>query len=343
MKERIQWIDTAKFLAIYSVYIAHMREVAGGSYSFVFQYTVPLFFFLSGCTSNFDKNPNFIAFVIKKAKTLLLPHFVFSFLSIIIETLYKGYTLENVTHCINIVLRGNIRNVFIAPALWFFSCLFVVEIVFKLIKYLKNKWLILFACTLLHLFYQLVIAPLWAPMPSWPYNVDSACYHIIFYGIGYVMYPYIVKLFRLDSLKKKVLFGSLGVVSAVYAILIFYGIDYIDSLFAKNYTLSIFTALAKILILIWFILSVARAFEKVELFNTIGRETLYLCGNEYIISCLVTNLLLIFGIILTPYTPLSTYVYTFISLLIGIKLIIPFEKSVLKSMKAQFTTTTQKN
>ena len=79
-----------------------------------------------------------------------------------------------------------------------------------------------------------------------------------------------------------------------------------------------------------------------ELFNKIGKETLYLCGNEYIISCLVTNLLLIFGIILTPYTPLSTYVYTFVSLLIGIKIIIPFEKSILKSMKAQFTTTTPK-
>lgn len=342
MRERIQWIDTAKFLAIFAVYLGHMREVAGGTYAFVFHYVVALFFFLSGCTSTYDTNPNFIKFVIKKTKTILLPFYVFSLLSIIVDTLYKSYTLENVKYCIDVMLHGNIRNVFIAPAIWFLSCLFVVEIMFKLIKYLKYKWLILLASTLIHLFYQLVIAPLWAPMPAWPYNVDSACYYLMFYCLGYLLFPYIQKLFRLDSLVKKILFGLLGLVSGSYAVLIFYGTDYISGLSGGNYTLSIFTALAKIMILIWFNLFLAKVFEKVELFQAIGRETLYLCGNEYIITSIITNLLLIFGIVLTPYTPLSTYVYSFMSLLVGIKIIIPLEKSILKSMKAPFITTTQK-
>ena len=215
----------------------------------------------------------------------------------------------------------------------FFSCLFVVEIIFKLIKYLKNKWLILFVCTLIHLFYQYTITLHLAPTPSWLYNLDSACYYIMFYALGYVLYPYIQKLFRLDSFIKKILFCVLGFISSLYAASIFFGIDYIRNL-EVNYFISIFTALIKISILIWFNLFLAKLFEKVEIFNTIGKETLYLCGSEYIIISLVANFFCLFGLIINPYTPLSSYVYACILLFVGIKIVIPFEKSVLKKLKS---------
>lgn len=332
MRERIQWIDTAKFLGIFAIYLGHMGPAAGNSFGFVFYYHVPLFFFVSGCMSTYDTNPDYFAFLLKKIKTLLIPFYMFSFLAIITETLYKGLSKDQVLSFFEIVLRGNIRNTFFAGGIWFLSCLFIIEIAFKLIKYLKNKYLILLVCTLLHISYRLIVEPFFAPMPSWPYNIDSAFYYIMFYALGYVTYPYIIKLFRLDTAIKKRLFILFGIISGVHAALIFFGIDYIGNLFAEHPILSIFTSLIRILLLIWFNLTVAKLFEKVELFNQIGRETLYLCGNEYIITALFTNSLSIIGIAINVYTPLAAYIYSSILLFIGIKGVIPFEKNLVKSL-----------
>ena len=66
----------------------------------------------------------------------------------------------------------------------------------------------------------------------------------------------------------------------------------------------------------------------------VGKETLYLCGTEYITICLVTNFFCLINFIINPYTPLSSYVYTCILLFVGIKIVIPFLKSALKKIKS---------
>ena len=45
---RISWIDTAKFIGIFCIYLGHFGTSAGRSYPFVFAFHVLLFFFLSG-------------------------------------------------------------------------------------------------------------------------------------------------------------------------------------------------------------------------------------------------------------------------------------------------------
>lgn len=52
---RIQWIDVAKGIGIYAIWIGHMGSVVGMSYEYVFQWHVNLFFFLSGCVENYNK------------------------------------------------------------------------------------------------------------------------------------------------------------------------------------------------------------------------------------------------------------------------------------------------
>ena len=60
MRQRIQWVDTAKFLGIFAIYLGHFAEASGNALDFVFSYHIPLFFFLSGCMSTYDRTPSFL-------------------------------------------------------------------------------------------------------------------------------------------------------------------------------------------------------------------------------------------------------------------------------------------
>ncbi len=48
MKQRVGWIDVAKCLGIFAIYLGHFGEKAGKAYMFVFLYHVPLFFSFQG-------------------------------------------------------------------------------------------------------------------------------------------------------------------------------------------------------------------------------------------------------------------------------------------------------
>ena len=52
---RVAWLDVARAIGIYAIYLGHFGETAGPAYRFVFQFHVPLFFFLSGCAETYNK------------------------------------------------------------------------------------------------------------------------------------------------------------------------------------------------------------------------------------------------------------------------------------------------
>ena len=89
---RITWIDTAKFIGIFCIYLGHFGNSAGRSYPFVFIFHVPLFFFLSGyleyifCTKKNSTKP-FITYTVKCIKKILLPMYLFSIASLALRCL----------------------------------------------------------------------------------------------------------------------------------------------------------------------------------------------------------------------------------------------------------------
>ena len=247
--ERIIWIDVAKFLGIFAVYLGHFSQSAGKSRGFVFCYHVALFFFISGCTSNYDNENNYFKYILKKIKTIMIPFWGFSLLALIIYTIQFGPSLGYIKMLCMMVLKGNIRNRFISGSLWFLSCLFVMDIFFKLLKYLKSKTIIFIVCLLLYLFSRYIISPTPIAYPRWYYNVDSACNYIIYFALGYILYPYFISWFKLDNIVKKVLFYFVACISGIYAIILFDGNDLVFkythnipyvSMFVSVYTSMIF-------------------------------------------------------------------------------------------------------
>ena len=328
MRQRIQWVDTAKFLGIFAIYLGHFAEASGNALDFVFSYHIPLFFFLSGCMSTYDRTPSFLPFARKKVRTILVPSFFFSLLSLVTAILQYRLPSRNILRYLKIMLEGNIRNQFLAGSLWFLTCLFVMELLFKLLTLAlpRRKLAILLICLAACILSETVIHP-----PKYLYNLDSALSYLVYYGAGFAAYPVILSLLRLDTSRKRWFAGLSGLLTFVYAACLYQKIDPFGFLYENPWTSMGYTIL-KALVLIWLNLVIAKLLEQNTLLNALGRNSLYLCGNEYIIQTIMTAALSMLGLELAFPTPFTCYLYIAFLFLLCLKWLIPAEKWLLKAI-----------
>jgi len=332
MGKRIDYLDTAKFIGIFCIYLGHFAAAAGHAYAFVFTFHVALFFFLSGCTESLGREVPFLDYVKKQAKNILAPFFFFAVVSLAFHCVYADSSLD-IVPSLEVIAQGAIRNRFLNGTLWFFTCLFSTKVLFyALRKLLKNKALILLACLGLYVCSMVVCAPGPIDNPHVIYNIDSACYYIAFYGLGYCCFDPIRRLFEFDRPYKLACFGVIGLASFVYAALLFFGNDVLDR-FNVNLATDLVVSVVGPCIVFVLVLVVSRLLQDVELFKDLGKNTLYLCGSEYFIKILVPLCLEAVGLNLTLPNPVAAYLYTFVLLVLCNKTLVPLEKAALKKMR----------
>lgn len=331
MKDRIKWIDVMKFFGIFAIYLGHFGIQAGRAADFVFTHHVALFFLISGCVENLNTEDNIVKYAVKKVKTILVPCFFFAYVTVALDVIQGGYGWDYVKGMSLIIARGLIRNTFGNPTLWYLTCLFSIQMIFFVIKKIKYKPLIFMVC--LGLYYiaieVLPVNPVYSP--SWFFNVDSALFYILYYAIGYLVYPYVLQLFELDTMKKKVFFCISGGLSLVYTIGMYLGVDIFSKIKFPSEAL-LFVPILVTCIIIWSYFVVARLFQDAKIFVEIGKNTLYLCGNEYIVKCLIGNFASLLGIPLLVLNPLQTHLYVGFLLIAANKYLVPMEKYILKKI-----------
>lgn len=331
MNERIKWIDIAKCFGMYGIYVLHFGELAGKSYIFLLTHIVPLFFLVAGCMENYNNENNFFKYFVKKVKAIMIPFWVFAAIAVVITFIYCNYDSMFIPGMMLEVGLGVIRNTFPAASLWFLTCLFVMQLMFFFIKRCRLKMLVIAVCLILYMISINVLdpSPIWSP--SWPYNVDSAFFYIICYAIGYVVFPYVVKLFALDTKVKKIGFGISGVLAIAYSLCVYFGEDPFSHLPFVNVIAFILPILSSCIV-IWGFFVIARLLEDVDVLSRIGRNSLYLCGCEYVVKTIATCFFSILGFSLVLPNPLSVYIYSAILLVLANKYIVPIEKYIIKKI-----------
>lgn len=332
MEKRIKYLDVAKFIGIFCIYLGHFGNYAGLAYGFVFNFHVPLFFFLSGCTESLSSDCSWHKYVLKNIKNILIPFYLFAIISVVLKCVFTN-THTEVSHDLSVILEGCIRNQFFSISLWFLTCLFVIKIVFFFLrKLLKFKILLLLACLAFYLIAQLVITPAPIKNPHMPYNIDSACYYIIFYALGYCCFEVIHSFLAFDNVLKKVIVCMVGGMSFVFSAVLFFKKNPFYY-FGENTVISLISYLLTPIIVILLILLISRIIENVDLFVAIGKNTLFLCGSEYIIKLLVAICLEIIGLSIHFLNPISAYIYTFALLLLSQRFLVPIEKAMFKKLR----------
>ena len=110
MNERKNWVDTAKAIGIFCIVLGHTLQDRNGMFrQFLFAFHVPLFFFLSGVT--YRCYGKFSEFVVKRAKSILVPYVLFSLISIAIyQVMSKFISLGEISStmdCIKEMIYAN--------------------------------------------------------------------------------------------------------------------------------------------------------------------------------------------------------------------------------------------
>lgn len=273
---RYLWIDVAKALGIWLIYVGHITNLI----PLVWRFHVPLFFFLSGCTEALCRENRFVSYFLNKCKRVLLPWLVFNLLSLVVHILLTGCGFREVMVYGYQILKGTIRNTGVAGALWFFTCLFVIQMLFFFIRKLKFRPLMLTLsvgiCFGAGFYFDY-------NQPFAPYNVDSALHYIVYYAAGFVAFPLLQWL--TGSRKGKPVIASTGLLAWVYTGLCYLGID----LLGTGYSIPHWGRLLSILsagVMIYAFIALAWALQNVLFLQKLGKKPcIFAAVNTWSTSC----------------------------------------------------------
>lgn len=195
---RIVGVDIMKGLGILLVVFGHLRgayrgtpECVAFSQDLIYQFHIPLFFFLSGVF--FRGEESWKVFIKKKIKRLYAPFVVWNLVFLVLDEILRAVSgvqlipIDEVKHCIKVFLMMATSPM--GGATWFLRSLFVCSILYKGIWALaKSKTeIVLVVCSLLS------VCGLWAPSS---YSISATLVAMIFYGMGHVISGYILKAFE---------------------------------------------------------------------------------------------------------------------------------------------------
>ena len=172
------WIDILKGICMVFVVMSHSR--APVQYAWLYTpFFLSGFFFASGYT--FSPCNNYKQFLLRKAKTILLPYWFFGILNAILALIADNDNLLD--RLFGLLLSINRNN----DDLWFVMCLFTMEIIFYGMQKMLNRFNVetffpgLVIPFLLCAFgYVMIILNI-----KLPFQIETACVMLPFMYIGY--------------------------------------------------------------------------------------------------------------------------------------------------------------
>lgn len=325
---RVAYIDVLKLIGILFIYAGHYTTSAGLLHEFVFKFHVPLFFFLSGCTETFNREKHMGRNIWKKAKRILIPFYLFAVASIVVKGLISGGTVRTVLGYLVLIAKGCVRNTYFAYSLWFLTSLFVVCVLFELLKLLRVRWLMLLCSLAL---YTLKISGI-VVFPK-VYNIDYAMQYQLYFVVGYLLFDKINAF--LASQRRWHRWAKLisGVFSFVFTGLLFFKFNAYGFLHFSRVTAWYQSALTA-MTCIWTFVLIAYMLKDVKLFSDMGKSTLYFCGNEYIVKNAVNQFVLIFAEVSVG-SGFAALAFSFVLLLLQHRYLVPAEAKLFSAIDAK--------
>lgn len=207
---RLAWVDTARAIGILFVVMGHHRFHA--LYDYIYSFHMPLFFFLSGMMFRTNSSETLRSFVLKRAQSLLIPYFVFSFIlfgiwwflgSYIDHSLLEGSSITK--NLLGIFYsQGQLEFMRWGVEMWFLPCLFLTSILYFRLAQLAlaaQVMLVLFCAALGFMLPKLLPVRL-------PWSIDIALIAVGFFWLGHKLQAWIFS-FKLNLKNAAIIFTAL--------------------------------------------------------------------------------------------------------------------------------------
>ena len=164
-----------------------------GSHDFrylFYAFHIPLFFFLSGIVYNPKKYVNFPTFVKKSIKGLLIPYFIFAFISFVLWTIglktFNLFSPEIIKQFLSIFYaNSNYGLMVFNDVLWFLPTLFVTRILFALVANSSAKTRVIASILIIFSIFGYLFS-IFAGNIKLPFGTETAISAVTFYGAGFL-------------------------------------------------------------------------------------------------------------------------------------------------------------
>lgn len=188
---RLNYVDVAKGLGMLAVIWGHTR-LSGWSFSFVYAWHMPLFFFLSGQVFDRQRYGSFTSFLRKKWHSLLLPYIFYSFITwamwaVVMKAIgmpVASYWMPLMETFISRAPSGYfVHNV----PLWFVLCLFSMETLYYFLSCLRVWARIAISVVMAISGYLLIEHVTAVDLTLTPWSLDVVCLAMIWFVLGNIL------------------------------------------------------------------------------------------------------------------------------------------------------------
>ncbi|WP_410082562.1 acyltransferase family protein [Barnesiella intestinihominis] len=214
--KRILWIDYAKSICIYLVLLGHAHASQPVT-DFIYTFHMPLFFFLSGCLFSFEKHPNFKEFAIKRFKGLMVPYLWINLITYLFwlfagRNFGEDATISTTWYSPIIgILLGYSKQMIHNTPMWFFICLYFLEIFYYLLfKPLQKKSKSIKISVLIVIAVIGYINYAYNPY-TLPFCLGTAIVGMVLYGIGNLI-VHNIQITKIKLLHIILVFLTMGIV-----------------------------------------------------------------------------------------------------------------------------------
>ncbi len=182
MQNRDITLDIAKGIGIVLVVVGHCINARTIPGVFVYAFHMPLFFFISGVCFNAERHKEFLPFLYKRVRQLLVPAIVFSLVLTALSSPLMpgaGYKWES------FLTKG------FPGAIWFLGVLLITEILYWFIyKVTRGRTATLAVSAAISIVIAIVASA--HGLRSAPYQVSGTFIAFFFYAVGNLLRPFVL-------------------------------------------------------------------------------------------------------------------------------------------------------